>query len=122
MLYNISSVALGDITDGTSQTFLLGEITNGIPDGRAETTATGHDWGVGTIVAAGRGINSPGTVPGDRVLLKDGDAVWGLSSYHSGGANCVFADGSARMISENIDQGVLESLTTRNGAESIGEY
>ncbi len=121
-MFNISSVRIGDITDGTSQTILLGEITNGIADATAETTATGYDWAIGTVVAAGRGINPPGTIPGDRVFLKDGDAVWSLSSYHSGGANCAFADGSTRMISENIDQGLLEALATRSGSEPIGEY
>ena len=77
---------------------------------------------IGTIVAAGRGINPPGTIPGDGVFLKESEAAWALSSYHSGRLNCAFADGSTRLISENIDQRVLESLATRNGSEPVDEY
>ncbi len=131
VMFNISRVRMGDIADGTSHTILIAEITNGLVE-MAETamargchgplSSAGHDWVIGTIVAAGRGINPPGTLPGDRVFLKDSEAAWALSSYHSGGAICVFADGSTRLISENLDQRVLESLATRSGSEPVEEY
>lgn len=42
-----------------------------------------------------------------------------LSSYHPGVAMAVMADGSTRLLSERIDQGVLRALTTANGHESV---
>jgi prepilin-type N-terminal cleavage/methylation domain-containing protein/prepilin-type processing-associated H-X9-DG protein len=40
-------------------------------------------------------------------------------SYHSGGVNVAFADGSTRFISDNIQPQVWRALGTRNGAEPI---
>jgi len=44
-----------------------------------------------------------------------------LSSYHSKGANVLFADGSVRFVSQKIDPTVLKAMTTIAGSESIPE-
>lgn len=121
VLYNISSVSLGGITDGTSNTLLIGEVTNGVVGG-GSVTPIGWPWSLSPVVSTGRGINPPGTVPGDGTFLRDADAVWAMSSYHTAGAQAALADGSARFLSENIDQGLLEALATRSGSEPVGEY
>ena len=38
---------------------------------------------------------------------------------HPGGANVLFADGSARFISESIDPKVFEALSTMAGGEAV---
>jgi prepilin-type N-terminal cleavage/methylation domain-containing protein len=43
-------------------------------------------------------------------------------SYHVGGVQVALVDGSARMISENIDLDVWRGLGTRNGGEVSGEF
>ena len=43
-------------------------------------------------------------------------------SYHVGIVQSVFADGSARSISQNIDLGIWRSLSTRAGGEVVGEF
>jgi prepilin-type N-terminal cleavage/methylation domain-containing protein/prepilin-type processing-associated H-X9-DG protein len=64
--------------------------------------------------------------------------VLGASSYHTGGAQVLLADGSVRFISENIDTGnqgvvvntvngkspygVWGSLGTKSGGETVGEF
>jgi prepilin-type processing-associated H-X9-DG protein len=42
-----------------------------------------------------------------------------MSAWHTGGAHAVFADGSVRFVSQDIDPQVLKALTTVNGGESL---
>lgn len=44
------------------------------------------------------------------------------SSYHTGGVQVMLGDGSARFVSENIDQGVWISVGSRRGGETLGEW
>ncbi|HAW29863.1 MAG TPA: prepilin-type cleavage/methylation domain-containing protein, partial [Planctomycetaceae bacterium] len=53
-----------------------------------------------------------------------GNGTWTLasqeaSSWHTGGCHFLMGDGSVHFISENIDAGVLRSLTTRAGREAV---
>lgn len=50
------------------------------------------------------------------------DSTSGFRSTHTGGVQFLLGDGSTRFISENIDQGVYNSLGTRAGKEVIGEF
>lgn len=50
------------------------------------------------------------------------DSTTSFRSAHTGIVQFAFADGSTQAISENIDQGVLNSLGTRSGGEVIGEF
>jgi prepilin-type N-terminal cleavage/methylation domain-containing protein/prepilin-type processing-associated H-X9-DG protein len=43
-----------------------------------------------------------------------------FASYHPGGANFAFADGSARFLRESIDPKVLAALLSRKGKEIVG--
>jgi len=51
-----------------------------------------------------------------------GHATSNYRSYHTGGAQFLLGDGSARLISENIDRGTFNSLSTRSGGEVVGEF
>lgn len=56
--------------------------------------------------------------------------VWSLSSRHPGGGHALFADGSVRFISENINTGAMTpgnygvwgALGTIGGKEPVGEF
>ena len=90
-------VAIRDITDGTSNTLMVGEVTG-----------TGIPW----------------TKPAD-IDVSNGTQVGnpnGFSSRHVGGAQFVFADGSVRFIRENIAPQTLNGLFTRAGDEVIGSF
>ncbi len=43
-------------------------------------------------------------------------------SLHTGGAQTLLGDGSARFVSENIDGGVWQAVGTRSNGEVIGEW
>jgi prepilin-type N-terminal cleavage/methylation domain-containing protein/prepilin-type processing-associated H-X9-DG protein len=45
-----------------------------------------------------------------------------IYSFHTGGANVCFADGSVRFVRESIDINVLVSLVTRGGGEVISDF
>ncbi|WP_165247476.1 DUF1559 domain-containing protein [Paludisphaera soli] len=53
----------------------------------------------------------------------DNDGAWGavgMSSYHPGGANALFGDGSVRYLKSSVAQTVIWALGTRDGGEIVG--
>lgn len=114
IMYNLSRTRIAQVTDGTSNTLLVGEVTGayGLPGGDYQA----HNWIVWTMLDTERGINGPNTIVGD--------GTWDyrnmtFSSYHSGGCHFALADGSAHYLTEGIDSSILRSLTSRAGGEVI---
>ena len=44
---------------------------------------------------------------------------WEIYSMHTGGANCLFADGSVRFLGESLTYPVLAAMITRAGGEIV---
>jgi prepilin-type N-terminal cleavage/methylation domain-containing protein/prepilin-type processing-associated H-X9-DG protein len=111
-------VTLTDITDGTSTTFLVGEISfdrsiSGQPNNIY------RQWTYGT----------PGNIAYSAKNLVDGvnvrpyPPVWNFNncsfgSNHTGGANFVFADGTVRFVRQSVDLAVYKGTGSRNGGET----
>jgi prepilin-type N-terminal cleavage/methylation domain-containing protein/prepilin-type processing-associated H-X9-DG protein len=61
--------------------------------------------------------------PNCRTCVWAGDfdcaGMYGMSSYHAGGANIAMADGSVRFLKSTASQTVVWALGTRNGGEVI---
>ncbi|HWL07535.1 MAG TPA: DUF1559 domain-containing protein [Planctomicrobium sp.] len=113
VLFNISKISLALVTDGTSNTLMAGEIT-GNPNNNQGNSYVMYD-----VFDTSGGINGSATVPGGGAW---GFRPQGFSSFHVGGAHFVLCDGSVRFLSENLDQGILTGLTTREGAEAVGAF
>ena len=73
----------------------------------------------GVLAHSGMIANLP---PNSPICYYNGAIVGGASSYHSGGVNALFADGSARFVSETVDCGDPASLGKTSGASPYGVW
>ena len=115
MMINKVGIRLADVTDGSSNTIMIGEITGGEPDSRR-----GWIYANGTLFSTGWGINGAVTIPGEGVFIQSGEAPF--SSYHPGGCHFGRADSSTQFVSENIDVLALVAITTRAAEDLPGEF
>ncbi|MGI9456161.1 MAG: DUF1559 domain-containing protein [Aeoliella sp.] len=131
VLYNFSSTRMAEITDGTSNTLMLGEITGALSEHPSEGEGwIGMYWIDEGIQDVSEGINGPGSVPGGRDMgldPLDGDGgnrhneyrtEVGFSSFHTGGCHFVYSDGSGTFLSEDINQDVLRAAASRDNTEN----
>src|SRR5690606_33003111 len=110
-------VAMRDITDGTSNTAMVGErawMLQGVELGAGvifghngnSDVENNHDYNNGFITVVGGGKPHINTIETCGSGCNDNDGRQGFSSVHPGGAMFVFADGSVRFLSENIDDNI----------------
>ena len=111
-LFNNSDTRIAHITDGTSNTLLVGEVTGG-----HQGSHRGWFWITHNTNDTFDGINGPDTLPGGatQFVFYGG----GFSSYHPGGCHFSFCDGSVHFLSESIDQSLLSALTTRQQGDEV---
>lgn len=143
ILYPASRVRMGQISDGTSNTFILGERwyqfrvwaqggyhTRTDPQQSVQPIAM-FVWSAKNIVATSPpnvSLNSvgyyvlhsdedrPNPAPtGVAKNMSANDMVWG--SFHTGGANFALADGSVQYVADEIDPIVWIAYGSRNGGE-----
>lgn len=121
VLFGLSSVRARDVSDGLSQTLVIGESTGNptATTGLRAPTYSGYN-----VLDTRSGINGTTTYPGWK---GPGSFTWGLrttgfSSYHTGGAHFALGDGSVRFLSQNINLGTLNALASRSGGDIIGDY
>jgi prepilin-type N-terminal cleavage/methylation domain-containing protein/prepilin-type processing-associated H-X9-DG protein len=124
-MYEFRAVRVQEMTDGLSNTILLGEY------GRGSSAVGGSNWfaawadSVQRVTSAG--INKPySSLPFAAFVLASQDAPMhgpqsfvAFGSYHPGGANFTLCDGSVRFIKESTDLRVLSALGTKAGGEVI---
>ena len=103
---------LADVTDGTSNTYLIGE-TDFTPRG-VPSTEMGGVWSYGYI-----GYNWGSTYHPFNTHNNITTLYGAFRSQHVGGANFAMADGSVNFYSENISRQVYRDLSTRAGKEII---
>jgi prepilin-type N-terminal cleavage/methylation domain-containing protein/prepilin-type processing-associated H-X9-DG protein len=118
IMYLDSKTKMSDIADGTSSTLMVVETTLMADDPWKKTAGDkycpnanchiGRMWASENRITTAYGINS-----------DMGYLYATIRSWHPGGAQFAFADGHAEFIDENIDQEVLQALTTRNWGETI---
>jgi type II secretory pathway pseudopilin PulG len=132
MFYPLSKTNIRDVIDGTSNTVMAAEIIV-VPD------TTNHDlrgryynsWEGNVLVST---LYTPNTtvpdvesycIPGIPLApctLSGTNVVQSARSYHIGGAHSLMADGSVRFISNNIDVTTWNSIGTRAGFETVGDF
>jgi len=133
-------IRIRDVTDGTSNTLLLGERnhTDQVYDQYFAAGSTGNPmggWGHWAPTGGQLGLTDVTMSSFAKINYRmpagvaspDGSAeetlrLCSFGSQHTGGAQFALVDGSARFISENLSQEVLRNLSTRSGGEVIGEF
>ena len=116
MFFHNSAVKMRDVTDGASNTLILGERTTFQDPVNGPYYGTWSGALPGVDDASGRFMGHAGDVPNIANDIED------FGSFHVGGAHFVMADGHVVFISENIQLSVFEALGTRNGGEVVGQY
>ena len=126
VFYLNSNTRYDDVTDGTSSTIFLGE--------KKLLNAPSLGWISGTNATlrnAGTQVNGPSTLgiaPGDEDDARPppGGAptpanlvVGGFSSFHSGGANFAFGDGSVRFLKNSMSPKVFRRLANRADGDLV---
>ncbi|MCS6866042.1 MAG: DUF1559 domain-containing protein [Gemmata sp.] len=117
-----SATRFSSFTDGTSNTFLVGEVSvlwNGVVD-----ASDGADWvpGLGTAANLANANGMAGcknirfAINTPRVLNAYNDISF--SSRHTGGAQFVMADGSVRFVQESIDLVIYLATASMDGDEA----
>lgn len=129
LLYYNSSVSFGMITDGSTNTFLLGERYSFDPEYPAFANFRGWAWSSENsardcIVGMLEPVNfmlPPGTGPSPG--FSDTDKKFNsFSSGHTGGANFALGDGSVQFVSSSGNAGLelLQSLAIRDDGVVAG--
>ena len=117
ILYRNSKTRMRDITDGATNTFLLGEISS-----RTQNSNSYRAWPQGASSANGdfasyackniaRGMGPAGYSSGSATLLFN-DVRFG--SNHEGGGHFLMSDGSVRFVSENINFDTYQAAASRD--------
>jgi prepilin-type N-terminal cleavage/methylation domain-containing protein/prepilin-type processing-associated H-X9-DG protein len=142
-------ITMADVTDGTSNTLLIGETLPEFCEFQRYNSTTGQDpgWAGGNSVAQGQTIqpinwridkvpagapppgnwsssctfcNATNNPSGDRNrCLWNWSTTWGFKSNHSNGSNFAFADGSVRLIQDSINHQVYQYLGCRNDGQTV---
>jgi prepilin-type N-terminal cleavage/methylation domain-containing protein/prepilin-type processing-associated H-X9-DG protein len=145
-----SLVKIRDVTDGTSNTLLMGERSHTdlnydtfFPPGYAMSpmigwgfwASAGGQFGLTDVTMSTYGpinhklpfnfANKPGSISSATTFDASAESTKRLNAFgsnHVGMANFAMADGSVRGVSENIDLTTYRGLGTRGNGEVLGEF
>ncbi len=143
VLYPNSRVAIGDISDGTSATLMMGERSRNVADSvwsglfwsgaTPGPLCTKVGWPIKSCVdvlfmlmgRTGPSSNiASGSIPNGNTPSYPGAGADSFWSLHPGGCEFLFCDGSVRFLKQTVTPQVFQALASRAGSEVIssGQY
>jgi prepilin-type N-terminal cleavage/methylation domain-containing protein len=122
VFFRNSAIGLRDLSDGSSQTLVVGERSRNI----AGATWVGAT--PGTLVCPASSLAIRDCAPASAAVLGttgsgNGPLQVGAASFvslHPGGSQFLLGDGSVRFLKTSIDPRTYAALATRSGGELIG--
>ncbi|MBC7968405.1 MAG: DUF1559 domain-containing protein, partial [Fuerstia sp.] len=124
------SPGIKDITDGTTNTIMVGEILpacndhtagwwhyNGMANAHASTSVP-----LNTMTTCSSPYKRPTAEYPGCENANNWNLSWGFRSGHTGGAQFLLGDGSVRFLSQNIDYQTYQYLGRRADGFVIGEF
>jgi prepilin-type N-terminal cleavage/methylation domain-containing protein/prepilin-type processing-associated H-X9-DG protein len=105
--------------------------------GENKVALTDYQWADGGIQADGSDglyivwnrTTNPAAMPSDiatrcpmNTAVMNCDNYKGVYSFHSGGCNVAFGDGSVQFVKDDVNADTFVSLITRAGADQTGEF
>ncbi len=135
VIFPISKIDFGDITDGSSHTIMYGEMSWDIGPQEPWIVGSTSNNGAGEDVSSSNGVvyNTKTVRWGlnvERYLEEDGTSLPGkvyvpltetsFGSFHPGGAHVGMSDGSAGFLGSDVDVTVLRRMASR-ASEDIYE-
>jgi prepilin-type N-terminal cleavage/methylation domain-containing protein len=120
-------IGMQHVTDGTSNTFFVGEILHVCTD-------HGEGWwsrngGANAHASTSVPLNNMTTCPNSQKVTHaactspdNWNFSWGFRSKHPGGAQFLLVDGSSRFVSETIDYMTYQRLGARGDGQPIGAF
>lgn len=133
MFWGCSKVKVSEVRDGTSNTILIAE---SYTDTYSKDDQQMDYWAMGSPQSGGwvpggvggteytEGLGSTGPKMNSRFDPNAHGITMEMSfgSYHIGGAQFAFADGSVKFIMQTIDLNLYRSLGSRAGGETISDF
>jgi prepilin-type N-terminal cleavage/methylation domain-containing protein/prepilin-type processing-associated H-X9-DG protein len=120
VFYNDSRTRIADITDGTANTAMVSETwgrAHEDPDAVSGPPYAGSEWVRGMGLHAYVFFNyTPNTLVPYTPPVR---SPWAANSFHSGGVNVAFADGSVHFIGDLVSSHVFAAVSTINEGEAF---
>ncbi len=125
LLFRNLSIRIADITDGTSQTFAVGERSHNLSRPTWVGSVTGAvvpvvelqtQGGLDPEGGAALVVSHTGEEHGPNARPSHADQYW---SRHPGGAQFVMCDGSVKFIKEQVGLSIFRAVATRRGGELV---
>ena len=123
-MYNDSETTTKDISDGMTNTLLLGEAVPTAEDiaagGREDPNSDRKDhWSFGSDDGDNAGGNDCSEFIGSTSITINEETELAFGSQHSGGCNVCSADGSVHFVNEDIDMDIWSYLGRRADKHAI---
>ncbi|TWT97542.1 putative major pilin subunit [Botrimarina colliarenosi] len=124
IIYIKSETSYRNITDGTSKTFLVGELAGDLGHARTWMAGVADPTDGSGWIYSGKNVDWPiNYATRDRAkaepALRIRENDLSFNSFHPGGCHFAFADGSGRFVSESVDKDVYKATASRGAGETV---